>query len=86
MIGPTLRQQELLRFIADFTRRERMPPTLVDMASFLGAKSKTAAFDHLRALEKKGYLLRRPRAARATLLTAKAQAFLQSLAEGSEPQ
>lgn len=82
-IGPTRRQQALLVFIADYQAREGMPPTLPEMRDFLGVRSPTAPLDMLKALERKGYVLRRPRIARGSTLTYKAALFLAGVAEGS---
>jgi repressor LexA len=67
----TGRQQEVLAFIRTFTARNGVPPTVRE----IGDKFKVtprAAFDHLRALERKGMLQRRHssgRTSRALTLT-----------------
>ena len=67
----TARQQEVLAFIRSFTTRHGVPPTVRE----IGDKFKVtprAAFDHLRALERKGMLQRRHslgRTSRALTLT-----------------
>lgn len=76
MIGPSKRQGELIAFMAAYAEREGMPPTLKEMCEFLGALSTTAAHDMLVQLDKKGYVMRKPRASRGTRLTRKAHAFL----------
>lgn len=76
MTGPSDRQAQLLAFMAAFAEREGMPPTLKEMCEFLGARSPTAPLDMLRQLDKKGYVMRKPRASRGTRLTRKAHAFL----------
>jgi repressor LexA len=67
--GLTARQEKLVRFIHEYTRQNQMPPTLRDMANHLGARSSAAAVDHLKALQKKGYVKRRAFASRGTVLT-----------------
>lgn len=76
MTGPSERQGALLAFMAAYAEREGMPPTLKEMREFLGARSSTAPLDMLVQLDKKGYVMRKPRASRGTRLTRKAHAFL----------
>ena len=67
----TARQREVLGFIRSFTTRHGVPPTVRE----IGGRFKftpRAAFDHLRALERKGMLQRRHsvgRTSRALTLT-----------------
>ena len=63
----TRKQQQLLDFIEDFTRREGMSPTIYEIADALGVKSATI-FAHLRALQRKGYVSRSSKARSLTLL------------------
>ena len=61
----TGRQREVLAFIRSFTTRHGVPPTVRE----IGEKFKVtprAAFDHLRALERKGMLQRRASAGRTS--------------------
>jgi repressor LexA len=61
----TGRQREVLAFIRSFTTRHGVPPTVRE----IGDKFKVtprAAFDHLRALERKGMLQRRHSAGRTS--------------------
>ncbi len=61
----TRRQREILGFIKTFTQRHDVPPTVRE----IGARfhfTPRAAFDHLRALERKGHLRRRATAGRAS--------------------
>ncbi len=55
----TKRQRQLLAFIRSHLRRYGYPPTLREMAGYLGVRSPNAVNDHLKALEHKGYLKRR---------------------------
>ena len=54
----TDRQQEVLNFIRTFTARHGLPPTVREIGSRFRVTPR-AAFDHLRALERKGALQRR---------------------------
>ena len=61
----TRRQREILGFIKTFTQRHDVPPTVRE----IGARfhfTPRAAFDHLRALERKGHLRRRVTAGRSS--------------------
>lgn len=85
MKGPTETQDELLRFIIEYTREYGLPPSLRDMCGHLRAKSSTAAHDQLKSLEKKGMVRRRFRVARGTTLTAKGYLYVQNLGPKREP-
>lgn len=54
----TVRQREVLGFIRTFTERHGAPPTVREIGDRFGFTAR-AAFDHLRALERKGALHRR---------------------------
>jgi repressor LexA len=54
----TDRQQEILGFIRTFTEHHGVPPTVREIGARFRVTPR-AAFDHLRALERKGYLRRR---------------------------
>ena len=54
----THRQQEVLAFIRTFSQRHGVPPTVREIGERFRVTPR-AAFDHLRALERKGYLRRR---------------------------
>ena len=58
MKGLTARQREVLAFIRSFTERHGAPPTVREIGERFGFTAR-AAFDHLRALERKGMLHRR---------------------------
>lgn len=47
-------QIRVLYFIDAYIADERMPPTCAEIAAGLGWSSANAAYEHLRALEKKG--------------------------------
>jgi len=54
----TSRQQEILDFLQSFVAKEGYPPSLREIGAHFGMKP-PSALDHLRALERKGYLRRR---------------------------
>jgi len=64
----TARQAEILQLIRDFVQSTGFPPTRADIAQVLGFKSANAAEDHLRALERKGYIELLPGASRGIRL------------------
>ena len=61
----TSRQQEVLDFIRAFTGRHGLPPTVREIGEKFRVTPR-AAFDHLRALERKGMLQRRASAGRTS--------------------
>lgn len=61
----TDRQQEILDFISKSIAKRGYPPTLREIGSHFGIKSTNGVNDHLRALEKKGYLQREDLKSRA---------------------
>ncbi len=61
----TERQREVLGFIRSFTARNGVPPTVREIGEKFRVTPR-AAFDHLRALERKGMLQRRHSAGRTS--------------------
>jgi repressor LexA len=61
----TSRQQDVLEFIRTFTARHGVPPTVREIGDEFRVTPR-AAFDHLRALERKGMLQRRAAAGRTS--------------------
>ncbi len=61
----TRRQQEVLTFIRTFSQRHGVPPTVREIGERFHVTPR-AAFDHLRALERKGYLRRRATSGRTS--------------------
>ena len=73
--GLTRRQKEILDFIIDCIREDRMPPTIAEIGENFGITSTNGVNDHLVALEKKGYIERSSKA-RSIQVTDKAAAGL----------
>lgn len=74
----TERQQAVLEFIEGSINHRGYPPTLREIGNHLGIKSTNGVNDHLRALERKGYLTREDMKSRTLRLT-------QSLGDDSPP-
>lgn len=55
----TLRQKKVLDFIRASIDENGYPPTLREIGTFMGIRSTNGVNDHLRALERKGYLTRK---------------------------
>ena len=55
----TQRQQMVLEFIQNTINVDGYPPTLREIGNFMGIRSTNGVNDHLRALERKGYLTRK---------------------------
>jgi repressor LexA len=73
MQGLTQRQQMVLDFIQQSIHDRGYPPTLREIGARMGIRSTNGVNDHLRALERKGYLTRedmKSRALRPTNLAA----------------
>ncbi|MEW5913607.1 MAG: transcriptional repressor LexA [Thermodesulfobacteriota bacterium] len=64
--GLTARQAQVLDFIQEFTSGHGYPPTVREVAANFGFRSPRAAHDHMKALEKKGFM--RSRAGRPRAL------------------
>lgn len=60
----TVRQSEILGWIKSHIEQTGFPPTRFDICDHFGFKSPNAAEDHLRALERKGYIEMTPGIAR----------------------
>jgi len=60
----TERQKEVFEFIRRTVREESKPPTVREIAENFGFRSPKAVTDHLNALERKGYIVRRNRKSR----------------------
>lgn len=60
----TRRQRSIYEFIVRQVRRQGIPPTLMEIADAFGLSSPAGISDHLKAIERKGYIRRRPGASR----------------------
>jgi repressor LexA len=60
----TARQREVLEFIRQFLTRAGYPPTVREIGAHFGFVPRSV-FDHLKALERKGYLKREPSKSRS---------------------
>ena len=65
MMTYTERQREVMKSIQRCVQERGIAPTLEEIGAELGGISRVAVLDHLRALEKKSAIRRRPREARA---------------------
>ena len=65
MRGLTPRQHQVLEYIRYSIRDRGYPPTLREIGSHMGIRSTNGVNDHLRALERKGYLTREDMKSRA---------------------
>src|SRR5580700_2282356 len=72
MQGLTQRQQMVLDYIRQSISDRGYPPTLREIGSRMGIRSTNGVNDHLRALERKGYLTREDMKSRALRPTAMA--------------
>src|ERR1700686_1834666 len=62
------RQQQVLRLISQFMTRHGLPPTRADLARALRLRNRQGIDQHLRAIERKGYLRLEPGIARGIRL------------------
>lgn len=69
MKGLTERQREVLLYIAARLQESGYPPTIREIGNGLGIRSTNGVNDHLKALERKGYLDRSSSKSRAIQLT-----------------
>ncbi len=67
MKGLTTRQAEVLRFIGDHRERNGFPPSVRDIGDRFGLNPATV-HDHIKALERKGRLLRQPNRSRSLVV------------------
>jgi len=73
MQGLTKRQSQTLDFIRRSINERGYPPTLREIGEYMGIRSTNGVNDHLRALERKGYLRREDMKSRALKLVEAAQ-------------
>lgn len=72
----TDRQKEILRFIARTTEERGFPPTIREIGGEFAIRSTNGVNDHLKALERKGYLSRGEQKSRALVPTASGRMLL----------
>jgi len=65
MQGLTDRQEQVLQYIRQSITERGYPPTLREIGAHMGIRSTNGVNDHLRALERKGYLTREDMKSRA---------------------
>jgi repressor LexA len=65
MQGLTDRQHQVLQYIRESIQERGYPPTLREIGAHMGIRSTNGVNDHLRALERKGYLTREDMKSRA---------------------
>ena len=63
----TLKQQKIIEFVRNFSMKERMAPTIQEIADFFNIKTSTT-FAHIASLQKKGVLKRSSKARSIALL------------------
>jgi repressor LexA len=83
MTGLTDRQLEVLRFIARQIDDAGYPPTIREIGEALDIRSTNGVNDHLKALERKGFLTRDPAKSRALIPTSRAR---DALGGGASPR
>src|SRR3954465_9271265 len=71
MQGLTARQEQTLDFIRRSIEERGYPPTLREIGEYMGIRSTNGVNDHLRALERKGYLSREDMKSRALRLVSR---------------
>lgn len=72
----TQRQKMVLEFIQNTISADGYPPTLREIGNFMGIRSTNGVNDHLRALERKGYLTRKDMKSRTLRPTSATQRAL----------
>ena len=82
MQGLTKRQEQTLDFIRRSIEERGYPPTLREIGEHMGIRSTNGVNDHLRALERKGYLRREDMKSRALRLVEDSIISSNDLAEG----
>ena len=80
----TDRQLEVLRYIARQIEDQGYPPTIREIGEALDIRSTNGVNDHLKALERKGYLTRDPVKSRALIPTQRAREVLSGGGTGAK--
>lgn len=84
MQGLTKRQAQTLEYIRQSIEERGYPPTLREIGEYMGIRSTNGVNDHLRALERKGYLRREDMKSRALRLVGESPEAL--VEEGAEAE
>jgi len=84
MQGLTKRQAQTLDFIKQSIEERGYPPTLREIGESMGIRSTNGVNDHLRALERKGYLSREDMKSRALRLVSREQNGSEAPANGDD--
>jgi repressor LexA len=79
MKGLTSRQQEILNFVSRSIRENGYPPTIREIGQAFGIRSPNGVNDHLKALQRKGFLSRHNLKSRAMAPTRAAEVVLSEL-------
>ncbi|RJP60965.1 MAG: repressor LexA [Ignavibacteriales bacterium] len=74
--GLTKIQKQILDFIIDNKSNIGMPPTLAEIAKHFKYKNRATVQQHLKAIERKGYLKRNPKISRGIELTLNEKFFI----------
>ncbi|WKZ68048.1 MAG: transcriptional repressor LexA [Melioribacteraceae bacterium] len=74
--GLTKIQKQILDFIIDNKSNFGMPPTLAEIANHFKYKNRATVQQHLKAIERKGYLKRNPKISRGIELTLDEKFFI----------
>jgi repressor LexA len=86
MQGLTKRQAQTLEYIRQSIEERGYPPTLREIGEYMGIRSTNGVNDHLRALERKGYLRREDMKSRALRLVGdNPEALVEEGAETEQP-
>ena len=80
----TPRQKMVLKFIAEVIRDRGYPPSITEIGEHFGISSTNGVFDHLKVLERKGFICRESNRARSIRLTDAAIRMLLSPPETTE--
>jgi repressor LexA len=81
----TDRQREILQFILRTSEERGYPPTIREIGEEMGIKSTNGVNDHLKALERKGFLTRGEQQSRSLVPTKRARLVLGLGARRSDP-
>ena len=78
----TPRQQNILDFVHEFQQEHGYPPSIREIGEFFGIRSTNGVSDHLRALERKGFLSRNGHLSRSLQVVRDETRFVPEADEG----